>query len=65
MNCASLGEYLIANIEQNKEKMYSLFIPVVEKLSDGAKGGGGGGDEGGSGSDEYMHLIVKFMPMYC
>ena len=34
--------------------LYSLFIPIIEKLS-----------EVSSGSDEYLHLLIKYMPMHC
>lgn len=34
--------------------LYSLFIPIIEKLS-----------EVSSGSDEYLHLLIKYMPLHC
>lgn len=34
--------------------LYSLFIPIIEKLS-----------EVSGGSDEYLRLLIKYMPMHC
>ena len=52
-----LGEYLIAKIAHHKAMLYSLFIPIIEKLSEVSIKS--------SCPDEYLHLLIKFMPIHC
>lgn len=56
-HCSCLGEYLIAKIAHHKAMLYSLFIPIIEKLGEAG--------QNSRAPDEYLHLIMKYMPIHC
>ena len=54
-----LGEYLIAKIENHQAQLYSLFIPIIEKLPERSS------DGFSASNKESLKILVKFIPQYC
>ena len=54
-----MGEFLIAKIESHQAQLYSLFIPIIEKLSDSNLNGFS------TSNRESLRILIKFIPQYC